>query len=304
MISKKTLPRYAVLLAAYNGTNWIEAQIESILNQKNVEVELYISIDLSSDGTRNFLEGKYGSNKKIHILQDDGKFGGAAKNFYRLIRDVDFSDIDYVSLSDQDDIWNIDKLYNAHQLMIQHKCDGYSSNVMAFWKDGEKMLIDKAQKQTCYDYLFEAAGPGCTYVVSSKLALKIKEFITDKWIDVNNIALHDWLIYAFSRSNNFNWHIDKNTNMLYRQHSANQVGANTGMGAKLKRLEMIRSSWYRNETIKIITVLNIENSFDFFPLILKKSYLNNIKLVLHIPKFRRRFKDKISFLIICMLGLY
>ena len=37
----KKKPRYAVLLAAKEGENWIEDQIKSILFQKNVLVDIY-----------------------------------------------------------------------------------------------------------------------------------------------------------------------------------------------------------------------------------------------------------------------
>ncbi len=35
-------PRVAVLLAAYNGMEWIEEQLDSILNQINVSVTVFI----------------------------------------------------------------------------------------------------------------------------------------------------------------------------------------------------------------------------------------------------------------------
>lgn len=44
-------PKVAVLLAAYNGMAWIEAQLDSILKQANVCVSVFISVDTSSDGT-------------------------------------------------------------------------------------------------------------------------------------------------------------------------------------------------------------------------------------------------------------
>ncbi|SMG62737.1 hypothetical protein BMETH_127311361915, partial [methanotrophic bacterial endosymbiont of Bathymodiolus sp.] len=44
---EKTLPNIAVLLAAYNGSNYLEDQLESILRQSGVELSIYISIDLS-----------------------------------------------------------------------------------------------------------------------------------------------------------------------------------------------------------------------------------------------------------------
>ena len=49
------LPKIAVLLAAYNGEYWIMDQINSILKQNNVQVDIFVSIDLSSDGTYDLL---------------------------------------------------------------------------------------------------------------------------------------------------------------------------------------------------------------------------------------------------------
>ena len=49
------LPKIAVLLAAYNGKSWIQDQINSILKQNNVQVDIFVSIDFSSDGTYDFL---------------------------------------------------------------------------------------------------------------------------------------------------------------------------------------------------------------------------------------------------------
>lgn len=296
--------KIAVLLAAYNGIQWIEEQIDSILNQVGVDLQIFISIDISTDNTREFLEKKYLENKRIVILEDVGKFGGAAKNFYRLIRDVDFSQFDYISLSDQDDIWNNNKLLNAHQMIIENKCSGYSSNVTAFWEDGRKLLVDKAQNQTKYDYLFEAAGPGCTYVLTIKLALEIKSFIIHRWLQVNEIELHDWFIYAYCRENNYKWYIDKLPSMMYRQHSINVVGANTGINAKIKRMKLILSSWYRNETIKLIKIFDIENKYKITSLVTHKSYLNNLFLLKYILNCRRKFKEKIMLILLVVLGIY
>ena len=44
-------PSVAVLLAAFNGIKWIEEQVKSIFNQKDINIHIYISVDLSNDGT-------------------------------------------------------------------------------------------------------------------------------------------------------------------------------------------------------------------------------------------------------------
>ncbi len=301
---KKMNKQIAILLASYNGVKYIKEQVDSILNQKEVNVTVFISDDLSTDGIIEYIQDIYMKEKRVVYLQSNQKFGGAAKNFYRLIKDVDFSNFDFISLADQDDIWYEDKLIRAINTIKDRQIDAYSSNVLAFWEDGKQMVLEKAQPQVKYDYLFEAAGPGCTYVLTKKLANDIKEFMIKNWEQINQIDLHDWLIYAYSRENNYKWYIDKIPTMRYRQHISNQVGANDGLNAKIKRFKLVFSSWYRDETIKIIKVLNLEHKYKFAKYILNKSYLNNILLLGYIFDFRRKNKDKVFLTLLVLFGIY
>ncbi|MDS1315146.1 glycosyltransferase [Aliarcobacter butzleri] len=296
--------KVAILLASYNGIKYIKEQVDSILNQKEVDATIFVSDDLSTDGTLEYLQDIYKNEKRLVYLNSHDKFGGAAKNFFRLIKDVDFSNFDYISLADQDDIWYEDKVIGAIEMIEEKHLDAYSSNVLAFWEDGKEMIINKSNSQTKYDYLFEAAGPGCTYVLKKDLAIFLQKFICENWEDVNKIELHDWFIYAFARENNYKWHIDENLSMRYRQHTSNQVGANDGLKAKIKRLKKVFSSWYREEIIKIIKVLRIENKYKFSKYILNKTYLNNLLLLKDSFKFRRKFSEKIFLTILIFIGIY
>ena len=296
--------KIAVLLASYNGIKYIKEQVDSILNQKEVDVTIFISDDLSTDGTLEYLQDIYKDFKNIVYLPSGSKFGGAGKNFFRLIRDVDFSSFDFISFVDQDDIWYEDKLIRAIKTIEDKQLDAYSSNILAFWEDGKEMIINKSSSQARYDYLFEAAGPGCTYVLKKDLAISLQNFICDNWEDVNKVELHDWFIYAFARENNYKWHIDEKPSMRYRQHTSNQVGANDGLKAKLKRLKKVFSSWYREEIIKIIKVLSLENKYKFSKYILNKSYLNNLLLLKYSFEFRRNKKEKLFLSLLILLGIF
>ena len=296
--------KIAVLLASYNGTKYIKEQVDSILNQKEVDVTIFISDDLSTDKTIEYLQDIYKDFKNIVYLPSGSKFGGAGKNFFRLIRDVDFSSFDFISFVDQDDIWYEDKLIRAIKMIEDKQIDAYSSNVLAFWEDGKEMVINKSSSQARYDYLFEAAGPGCTYVLKKDLAISLQNFICENWEDVNKVELHDWFIYAFARENNYKWHIDEKPSMRYRQHTSNQVGANDGLKAKLKRLKKVFSSWYREEIIKIIKVLRLENKYKFSKYILNKSYLNNLLLLKYSFEFRRNKKEKLFLSLLILLGIF
>jgi rhamnosyltransferase len=287
-------PLVAVLLSAYNGIKWIEEQIASILSQKNISIEIFISVDLSNDKTYEWCQGLEGREPHVKVLPYGEKFGGAAKNFYRLIRDVDFSYFDYIALSDQDDIWDSGKLHHAIGTIEQDNLDGYSSDVVAFWGDGREKLVKKSSPQRKFDYFFEAAGPGCTYVLKQQPAQKFKIFLIDNWEDVNCIESHDWLIYAFFRSRNMSWHIDSEPLMLYRQHESNQVGSNFGFLAYLKRIKMIKSGWYRSEVRKISKVISTDDVFNLDVWFLMKNFY----------QLRRQNRDAFILLIMIFLGIF
>ena len=200
--------KVAVLLAAYNGRHWIEEQLNSILNQENVNVEIFISVDLSTDQTYEFVKSLEKKNKSIIALPYGERFGDAAKNFYRLIKDVKIDQYDFIALADQDDIWLAQKLNRAINKINDIKCDAFSSDTIAFWENGREKYFKKSFPQKKYDYLFEAAGTGCTYVFRSKPLISFKNFLLLNWNSVNNVFFHDWMIYAFFRTYKYNWYID------------------------------------------------------------------------------------------------
>ena len=169
--------RVNVLLAAYNGEKYIKQQIDSILDQTQRPNKIFINIDQSQDKTVSVIQDLAKQNPIIKILNSDKMFGSAAANFINLIIDADLSDVDYIALADQDDVWKEDKLEKAIQ-KLEQGFDGYSSNVEAFWEDGRKQVLVKNQPQQKFDHLFESAGPGCTFVLSKKLVLKLQQFLS------------------------------------------------------------------------------------------------------------------------------
>ena len=65
----------------------------------------------------------------------------------------------------------------------------------------------KNQPQKKFDHLFESAGPGCTFVLTKELALKLQQFLKNGHFNqLDNY--HDWLIYAYARSHSFKWYMD------------------------------------------------------------------------------------------------
>lgn len=246
------LPKVVVLLAAYNGENYIQEQIISIVNQVDVNVYIYISIDASTDRTLEICQQLQKKYINIFII-NEGKylFGSAGKNFYHLIKNVDFEDFDFIALSDQDDIWKPEKINRGIHILKIENAIGYSSDVECFWDNNKSKIIKKSYPQKRYDYFFEPAGPGCTYIFSKKLATSLKDHIKKH---PDSLPFHhDWFIYAYSRINKLKWIIDKQPNIWYRQHANNQVGANSGIKALIQRLKKIKTGEYKKEVIEIFT---------------------------------------------------
>ena len=291
-------PKIAVLLAAYNGMQWIEEQLASILGQSGVEVTVYISIDPSTDSTEAWCAAYSAEHHQVIVLPDAGSFGGASRNFFRLIRDVDFGSFDFISFADQDDIWHKDKLQRAVDAIRARQVDAYSSNVTAFWADGRTHLLDKAQPQVEWDYLFEAAGPGCTYVLSKKMAESLKAAMVENWQPLQKVTLHDWYCYAFARSHGYRWYIDPLPSMDYRQHDRNQVGANKGLSPLIARYKTIHDGWWFNQ-VRMIACLVGRDTDPFVKTWLHLRHRQLIKLSFSAWQCRRRARDKVFFFFIC-----
>lgn len=289
----KVKHKICILLAAYNGCDTIKKQLDTILMQQgDLSVDIVISIDLSCDSTFEIALEYSKRYKSIKILPYGERFGGAGRNFYRLLKDSDVISYDYIAFSDQDDIWSENKLDKAIEKLQQNDC--YSANVTAFWEDGRELLIEKAQPQREWDYLFEAAGPGCTYVFKSEVAIHFKAWLLERYDKItHDITLHDWLIYAFCRHFGYRWFIDPRPMMRYRQHANNQVGTNNSISAAKKRLMLIKGKWYRSQVTKIAEHLKLQNN-SIVKHGLNKGYIGNLYLLFHVNQLRRRLRDRIA----------
>lgn len=250
-------PRVAVLLAAYNGQEFIVNQIDSVLNQVGVVVTIFVSVDHSTDQTYDIIKQHYNKHSTVVLLPYGQRFGSASKNFYNLILNAHWQNYDFVAFCDQDDFWLPTKLYQACCELNRNNCDCYSSNLEAVWNDGRRTVLDKSAEQRLYDHFFSAISAGCTYVLRSDALLSLKEFLSNNphFLDFDS---HDWLIYALSRELKFGWFVDKKSYIFYNQHRGNSFGANVGVRAKIKRWCLILNGWYGRHCRMLIHHFNEE----------------------------------------------
>lgn len=242
--AKVSRPRIAVCLAAYNGMTWLEPQISSILAQENVSINIIASVDPSVDGTETWMRNLVTTESRVIMLPLVAPSGGAAQNFFRILREASFDGYDYIALADQDDIWMPGKLARAVTQLAATQADAYSSNMLAFWPDGQQRLIRKAQPQRLWDHLFEAPGSGCTFVFSPVFVDALKKFLDDNASALRAVDFHDWFIYAYARTCGFIWFIDDYAGVHYRQHEHNVIGTNRGWRAFRRRAVLAMQGWH------------------------------------------------------------
>lgn len=296
----KVIPKVAVLLAAYNGIKWLDEQVSSILNQLGVELDLFVSVDLSNDGTYEWFKSIEEKHDNVFILPYGKKFGSAGQNFFRLLHDVDTSMYSFIAFADQDDIWYADKLICAVNKINQMNADAYSSNVIAFWPNGKKQLVNKSQPQKDWDFLFESAGPGCTFVLTGNLTTNLKALIKTRYKDFNKVYLHDWFVYAFARANGFNWIIDKEPYMLYRQHNNNEVGVNNSIASLNARFKKVITQFGFCQSKLIAQLCGLDNH-SFVSRWIHLNRLDILKLALYSNQCRRKPKERIMFFVMCLV---
>jgi len=294
--------RCAVLLATFNGKAWVGEQIQSILDQKSIDIDIFICDDISTDETINYILENFDDDSRVNIIRNSKKFKCAAKNFYNLILDSDYSNYDYICFADQDDIWDKEKIISATKKLCLEGSIAYSSNVIAFWDDRLKtIMIKKSQKQTKLDYFFEAPGPGCTFVMKRSFFNEFRLFLKENFTVLEGFSAHDWLVYAYARHRGFNWSIDPKPYMFYRQHSSNQLGINKGLRQAFKRWKAIKNGDYKRDIMILLKFFDSKSSsLDY--LRNENSIISYIRFIKGFWQYRRRVKDKFSLLVIIILG--
>jgi len=237
-----------VLLAAHNGARFITDQIESIGSQVGVSIKILINVDKSTDLTEKLVSELCINNPNIMHMPFGYASGSSGSNFYKLIDSAsvyyDIDDFDYISFSDQDDIWFNNKISRAIECLNKSGSSGYSSNITAFWTSSKTVLIRKDFPVTCCDFYHESSGPGCTFVLTKDLFKCFNTYISSNKASRCSFLAHDWLIYAFARYNCYAWFKDDFSSMYYRQHDSNVAGANSGFKALFKRFRSFLI-WYK-----------------------------------------------------------
>ncbi len=239
----KKLPKIIVIMSTYNGEKFVREQIDSILAQKDVELNLHIFDDCSKDKTVEIVQEYEKKNKNVflHINEKNKNF---TYNFLdALFNFKDNQDYDYYAFADQDDFWLDNKLISAiNKIEEKGKCTLYCSNLKIVDENliyaGNDMM-PKNYINKHYDILCKNIVTGCTVVMDNDF----KNLATRYYPE--NIYLHDyWLALIANYCQDANFVYDKDPSyILYRQHGTNLIGSNKNILKKFKKKTLQKSSY-------------------------------------------------------------
>ncbi len=218
-----------ILLATYNGGRFLREQLDSLLRQTEQDFRVLTQDDGSKDETPGILKEYADAHPgKIRLVLGFAHEKSPKGNFMSLLSE---STSEYVMFSDQDDVWDDDKIaltlltmregekkYGAACPLLVHTDLRVSdvelkSIAPSFWRYQKLDVNPKLSR-----VLAQNSITGCTMMINRALAkLMIKAPAED-------MLMHDWWAALCAASMGHILAVDKPT-ISYRQHGKNQLGA-------------------------------------------------------------------------------
>jgi rhamnosyltransferase len=272
-------------MAVFRPSTYFSYQLESVLFQRDVNVDLIISLD-SSESLH--LVQRYLAlfqhqviSKEINIEIVGGPMmGTAAGNFFSLVTRVN-PQHDFYAFCDQDDVWMPHKLSSAVRAMTCNRCDCYSSELLVWKSDTSRSAAPVTrrwlQKKMINFKFFFAESAGCTYVLNSNAftSLRTRLRVLSNAGTLSKVFSHDLFASVFLHAQGFNWWHDTSSYIYYRQHAENQWGASkftiSGIMKRISRLSsgdylvLLMMAWAGcDRSCPVMPALNRLSSFKFF----------------------------------------
>lgn len=227
-----------ILLATYNGEQFLQQQIESLLQQTYTDFTILIRDDGSTDKTLEIIESyqqKYPA--KFILLKEDKMNVGATQNFGILLA---HSTADYIFFCDQDDVWmpskiehSLSAIFTMENEQKSNPCLVYSD--MKLINEHGIIIADSVWKQlhlspdyfTLNRLLVQNIPHGCTVLINKAMKsiaspIPATAILHDHWLALlaasvgNSVAITTPLI-------------------LLRNHTQNVTRKNFSFAEKIKR---------------------------------------------------------------------
>jgi glycosyltransferase involved in cell wall biosynthesis len=220
-----------VLLSTFNGSKFIQQQLNSLYEQTYPDVRILVRDDGSSDSTRSILESEQ-SKGLIDILEGHGNLGPAL-SFFELLKSAASTETEYVAFCDQDDVWHPEKIARAVS-----KLTGVADDRPAMYCSRLE-LVDESLEHIGYtelpgkvgfgNALVESIAAGCSMVLNRNALNMVGNNLPS-----SVVIHHDWWCYLVVSCLG-EVIFDEAATLKYRQHGNNAIGVAANWFTRLAR---------------------------------------------------------------------
>lgn len=297
-----------ILLSTYNGSKFIQQQLDTLYRQSYPNIRILVRDDGSSDATRNILAGVQ-LKGLVDILESSNNLGPAL-SFFELLRQAALTETVYVAFCDQDDVWQPEKITQAVTALsgvVDDRPAMYCARVELVDEHLKHISFGDAPRKIGFgNALVENIATGCTIVLNRKAIDLLCENLP------SSPQMHDWWCYLVLSC--FGEVIfDPAATMKYRQHGNNTIGVATNSFARYGR--RFRRFFGRGKqrawcSDHAVTFLNIygdripaleRHIIDHF-IASKSSLWQRLKLVLSRKVWRQKWIDNLILRILILIN--
>lgn len=238
--------KIAILMAVYNGADYLDAQLSSLAAQHHENWQLLASDDGSCDNSLRCLKSFQSKGHQVDIVK--GPKQGAGMNFLYMIREAPkyTAPGGWLAFCDQDDVWLPERLSRGQKALqagdpVQPAL--YCSRTFITDENMENQRLSAARPRppSFRNALSQNIASGNTILLNraaTQLVLEAAHEVTD-------IIIHDWWVYLLITGAGGRVVHDDIPTILYRQHGGNVIGANDRLLARLRRVWLILRGTYR-----------------------------------------------------------
>ncbi len=250
--------KVAIILGFFNGNAYIDLQIKSILEQNFKNIDVFIFDDHSKENIE-LKKIKIAKNNQCNIkIFKRKKNVGYAKNFLLGLKEAG-KNYDYYAFSDQDDIWEKDRIIRGiialnsntsnFPMLFCSRTSYYNSDCSK--KIGSSRIHSK--KPAFANALLQNIASGNTILMN-----KMARELVIKTVLAENFISHDWWCYQIISGAGGEVIFDKNKTVRYRQHKNNLIGKNNGFQEIKSRIKDFLFG-----KVKIWSDVNLKNLTNF-----------------------------------------
>lgn len=224
--------RIVILLGTYNGARFVGEQIRSIQDQTVSSWTLLVRDDGSQDGTLDVIADFSGRDARIRCVGDRHGNLGIVGNFGELMRIAHAEGAEYIFFSDQDDVWVSNKIADQlTHLKGMESRHGKKTPILAY----SDLEVVSEQLERIHPSFMDYQG--LTHESRDPLrVLLTQNFVTGCATAINrpllelaaplpaDVIMHDWWLALCAAACGRIEYLP-HTLVRYRQHGANQIGA-------------------------------------------------------------------------------